>query len=99
VATYADGIGPNKLHVVPRGEDGRSLEPTSLIEDAHALGLFVQPYVLRAENAFLPLELRSSDDPAEHGDLAAEVRRLVELGADGLSCDHVGAVVGYLRAP
>jgi glycerophosphoryl diester phosphodiesterase len=88
IAGYARGVGPPKRSIVPRDEAGRSLEPTTLVDDAHAAGLFVHAYTFRAENAFLPLELRSSPDPAEHGDLAAEVRQFVELGVDGVFTDN-----------
>jgi glycerophosphoryl diester phosphodiesterase len=88
IARYADGVGPSKGYVVPRDAGGRSLEPTSFVEAAHAAGLLVHPWTFRAENGFLPAELRSSADPAEHGDFAAEVRQFLALGADGLFADH-----------
>jgi len=88
VASYADGAGPSKDYIVPRDADGCSLEPTSFVDDAHAAGLVVHPYTFRVENTFLPCELRSSDDPAEHGDLAGEVRQFLDLGVDGLFTDN-----------
>ena len=49
----------------------------------------MHPYTFRAENSFLPCELRSSRDPARaHGDLEAEVRQFFELGVDGVFVDH-----------
>jgi glycerophosphoryl diester phosphodiesterase len=48
----------------------------------------VHPYTFRAENSLLPCDMRSSADPAEHGDFAAEVRQFIELGVDGLFTDH-----------
>ncbi len=88
IAAYADGAGPRKDHIVPRDAAGNSLPATTFVDDAHAAGLLVHPHTFRAENAFLPLELRSSDDPAEHGDLAAEVRQFLALGVDGLFTDN-----------
>jgi glycerophosphoryl diester phosphodiesterase len=88
VATYADGAGPSKDYIVPRDENGCSLPPTSLVGDAHKAGLLVHPYTFRAENSFLPCELRSSADPAEYGNFAAEVRQFLDLGVDGLFTDH-----------
>jgi glycerophosphoryl diester phosphodiesterase len=88
VAQYADGVGPSKDYIVPRDDEGCSLPPTSFVDDAHDAGLLVHPYTFRAENSFLPCELRSSDDPAEYGDFAAEVRQFLELGVDGLFADH-----------
>ena len=48
----------------------------------------MHPYTFRAENAFLPLELRSSDGPAGYGDFAAELRQFLALGVDGLFTDN-----------
>jgi glycerophosphoryl diester phosphodiesterase len=88
VAGYASGAGPSKDYVVPRDATGRSLPPTTFVRDAHRAGLVVHPYTFRAENTFLPLELRSSADPAAYGDLAAEVRQFFDLGVDGLFTDN-----------
>ena len=43
IATYADGIGPNKRLIVPTDPDGRLRPPTSLVDDAHRAGLLVHP--------------------------------------------------------
>jgi glycerophosphoryl diester phosphodiesterase len=88
VARYADGVGPSKDYIVPRDAAGRSLAPTSFVRDAHAAGLKVHPYTFRRENEFLPLELRSSSDPAGIGDLKAEIRQFFALGVDGLFTDN-----------
>jgi glycerophosphoryl diester phosphodiesterase len=88
VARYASAAGPPKSYVVPCDADGRSLPPTSFVADAHRARLLVHPYTFRAENTFLPLELRSSARPEEHGRVGAEVRRFLDLGADGLFTDH-----------
>jgi glycerophosphoryl diester phosphodiesterase len=88
VAGYADGAGPSKDYIVPRDATGRSRPPTTFVGDAHQAGLVVHPYTFRAENTFLPLELRSSASPAEYGHFAAEVRRFFDLGVDGLFTDN-----------
>jgi glycerophosphoryl diester phosphodiesterase len=88
VSSYADGAGPSKDYIVPRDAEGRSLPPTTFVSDAHRAGLKVHPYTFRAENTFLPLELRSSADPAAYGDFAAEVRQFFDLGVDGLFTDN-----------
>jgi glycerophosphoryl diester phosphodiesterase len=88
IARYADGAGPSKDYIVPRNAAGCSLAPTSFVGDAHDAGLVVHPYTFRAENSFLPCELRSSADPAQHGNFAAEVRQFLALGVDGLFTDH-----------
>jgi len=88
VATYATGIGPYKLQVIPLNEDDTLGEPTSLIEDAHAAGLKVHAYTFRAENHFLPVDLRSSPDPHQLGDLESELKVYLNAGLDGFFTDH-----------
>ena len=88
IARYADGVGPSKDYIVPRDAAGCSLAPTSFVDDAHRAGLLVHPYTFRAENSFLPCELRSSTIPTRHGDLEAEVRQFFDLGVDGVFVDH-----------
>ncbi|HYZ28572.1 MAG TPA: glycerophosphodiester phosphodiesterase [Thermoleophilaceae bacterium] len=93
VAKYADGVGPSKDYIVPRNADGSSAAPTSFVEDAHAAGLLVHPYTFRRENTFLPLELRSSSDPAGIGDLASELKQFYALGVDGVFTDNADIAV------
>jgi glycerophosphoryl diester phosphodiesterase len=88
VSRYADGVGPSKDYIVPRDSTGRSLPPTTFVADAHRAHLEVHPYTFRAENSFLPLELRSSANPAEHGDIQAELRQFYALGVDGVFADQ-----------
>lgn len=77
VATYADAVGPAK-----------ALVDAAFVERAHALGLQVHPYTFRRENAFLPADLRSSDDPAAVGDWRAEYERYFAMGVDGVFTDN-----------
>src|SRR4051794_24042127 len=84
IARYADAVGPAKDHVVR--------EP-GFVAQAHAAGLLVHPYTFRRENAFLPPELRSSQDPAEPGDLAGELERFLALGVDGVFTDNADIAV------
>jgi len=95
IAAYAMAIGVEKSLIIPRDEEERSLPPTDLIARAHAAGLEVHAWTFRAENIFLPAELRSGA-PDEtgfevvHGDLAAELRALYALGIDGVFSDFPG---------
>ena len=66
VATYAQGIGPNKNLILPRDKQGNQLPHTSLIDDAHKAGLQVHPWTFRNENAFLPTDLRSGNKAWSH---------------------------------
>ena len=88
IATYADGIGPSKNLVLPLGADGSLGAATLLVPDAHAAGLFVHVWTLRADREFLPA--------AYGGDFAAEVRRLVALGVDGFFTDFPDLAVRAL---
>ena len=87
IAKYADGVGPNTNLIVPRNADGSSAAPTTFIADAHEAGLLVHPFTFRRENTFLPLERRSSADPAGIGDLVGEIRKFIGLGVDGYFTD------------
>jgi glycerophosphoryl diester phosphodiesterase len=87
IARYADGIGPNKDLVIPRDADGFLLEPTPLVDDAHAEGLLVHAFTFRSENEFLPADLRRGDDPAEHGEAIAEILLFLQQGLDGFFTD------------
>lgn len=88
VAEYANGVGPDKGYVIPRQPDGSLGEPTRFVADAHAAGLLVHPYTFRAENQFLPTELKRGSGPEERGDIEAEVRAFLATGIDGLFIDQ-----------
>ena len=86
IARYADTIGPHKWMVVTFTE-GTHTE-TGLARRARAAGLGVHVWTLRAENEFLPAGLRSSGDMSARGDLAAEIRALLDAGITGFFSDH-----------
>ncbi|MDH1441953.1 glycerophosphodiester phosphodiesterase [Pseudomonas sp. GD03721] len=88
IARYASGIGPEKGMIIPRDAAGNLTKPTSLVRDAHAAKLKVHPYTFRAENAFLPTSLRNGSEPAERGDIEAELRAFLATGIDGLFIDQ-----------
>ena len=54
---------------------------------AHAANLRVHVWTFRAENEFLPPDLKIGTDPAAHGNLEAEIRRYLERGIDGFFVD------------
>ena len=95
IATYAQVIGVDKRMVLAEQKDG-SLVDTGLVAAAHAAGLAVHVWTLRAENAFLPRSMRHGADPAAQGDLAAEVRAFMAAGVDGVFADHPGLVAPVL---
>lgn len=92
IATYANGVGPDYSMVIPTVDGG--LGPaTPLVADAHAAGLAVHPWTVRAENAFLPPKLRNGTDPMVHGDVDALYHALYAAGVDGLFSDFPGLAV------
>lgn len=95
IAAYADGVGPDKSYVVPT--DGQTLSmATAFVGEAHAAGLLVHPWTVRAENYFLPASLR--DPPGatapealiRHGNVEALFEALFNAGVDGLFSDFPG---------
>ncbi|MBM2621369.1 glycerophosphodiester phosphodiesterase [Actinoplanes sp. LDG1-06] len=88
LSSYVDGIGPEKNQIIPRTADATLGTPTSLVKDAHAAGLKVIPYTFRAENQFLPAELRVGTDPNAYGKAIDEQITFLRTGIDGLFTDQ-----------
>jgi glycerophosphoryl diester phosphodiesterase len=88
IAGYAVAIGPAKSLVIPRRADQALGTPTALVAAAHAAGLQVHPWTFRAENVFLPAELRRGTTPERAGDLQAELNAYLAAGIDGFFTDQ-----------
>lgn len=88
IAKYADGVGVNKDLIIPRNANGTLGTPTAVVANAHAAGLIVHIWTMRAENNFLPAEFRFGTDPATLGDLAGEIRVFLATGIDGFFTDQ-----------
>ncbi|MFI1988601.1 glycerophosphodiester phosphodiesterase [Actinoplanes sp. NPDC020271] len=88
LSEYVDGLGPDKSQIIPRNADGTLAAPTSLVEDAHRAGLKVIPYTFRAENTFLPTELKVGTDPNAYGKAIDEQITFLRTGIDGLFTDQ-----------
>ena len=76
MARYADAIGVAKPLATPEN-----------VAAAHEAGMAVHVWTFRAENEFLPDDLKSGTDPAAHGDLPAEIERYLVRGIDGFFVD------------
>jgi glycerophosphoryl diester phosphodiesterase len=87
VSTYAQGIGPSRNRLLPLDENDRIVPAAGLVVEAHRADLAVICWTLRAENAFLPPELRRGSHPAGRGDAVGQARLLLDLGVDGLIAD------------
>lgn len=98
IAAYATGVGVAKALVIPRLADGRLGQPSSLIADAHEAGLVAHAWTFRAENHFLPTNLRHGDLAAAHGDLAAELTAFYAAGVDAVFSDFPAAAVAARTA-
>jgi len=79
IAAYADGVGAEKSLVVPVAADGSLGTPTDLVARAHAAGLLVHIWTIRADKQFLPA--------GYHGDVLAEFAQFRQLGVDGVFTD------------
>ena len=87
MATYAAWVAPEMTLVLPRDADGRTTAPSALVADAHAAGLKVAIWTLRAENAFLPTERRRGEGLADHGDMGGYAAAFAEAGVDAIFSD------------
>jgi glycerophosphoryl diester phosphodiesterase len=88
IALYADAIGVEKSMVIPRDAENALLTPTALVNHAHAVGLKVHVWTMRAENNFLPKFFSSSDNPAALGNLAGEIAAFLTTDIDGFFSDQ-----------
>lgn len=79
VARYADGLGPAVVHLRRAHEAG-----DDIVARAHALGLTVDSWTLRA------------DAPGPFEDFASAVAFVTDLGVDGIFTDHPDQLVAAL---
>ena len=77
IAGYADAIGVNK-----------PLATAEAVRAAHAASLKVHVWTFRAENKFLPEDLRLGGSIMSHGRLQEEINRYLARGIEGFFTDH-----------
>ncbi|MEV5801340.1 glycerophosphodiester phosphodiesterase [Streptomyces collinus] len=88
IAGYAQGIGPTLDLVIPKNADGTLASPTTLVADAHKVGLILHPYTMRNENPFLPAEYRKGTAADAYGDAFGAFRTYFATGIDGVFTDN-----------
>lgn len=88
IAGYAQGIGPTLDLVIPKDAAGNLTTPTTLVKDAHAVGLVLHPYTMRNENPFLPTSFRKGTDVDAYGDSFGAFRTYFATGIDGVFTDN-----------
>lgn len=88
IAAYATAVSPHKSYLIRRNPDDTMGANTGLIEAAHQAGLQVHSWTFRAENQYLPGDLRRGSDPESEGNLTEEVSRFFQAGLDGVFSNH-----------
>ncbi|MBV2355893.1 glycerophosphodiester phosphodiesterase [Streptomyces sp. J2-1] len=88
IAGYAQGIGPTLDLIIPRNADGTLAKPSTLVADAHRVGLVLHPYTMRNENPFLPAEFRKGTSADGYGDAFGAFKAYFATGIDGLFTDN-----------
>jgi glycerophosphoryl diester phosphodiesterase len=77
--------GAAKIGVYPETKHPAHFAAIGLPQERAVLKVHV--WTFRAENEFLPEDLRSGGPPAAHGDLEAEIQRYLRRGIDGFFVD------------
>lgn len=88
IAKFADGIGPEKFFIIPKGTDGKLTKPTTLVADAHRAGLEVIPWTFRNENTFMAKDFQTSANAGDYGRAIDEIVTYLRTGIDGFFTDN-----------
>jgi glycerophosphoryl diester phosphodiesterase len=75
---------------------GNTVGVTDLVARAHAVGLSVFVWTLRAENRFLGRNLRRGKAARDFGDWKTEYELLLSTGVDGVFADQPDLVLELL---
>jgi glycerophosphoryl diester phosphodiesterase len=96
IAAFAEGLGP-EWPLVLTAEDSAPpkgvFHASGLVRDAHAAGLAVHPWTVRAENSFLPRFLRKGTRAGDYGAVNVLYAALYATGIDGVFSDFPGLAV------
>lgn len=97
LATAVDGVSVDKSLILVTDATGT---PTTsdLVARAHAAGLEVYTWTLRAENKFLAKAMRRGSSARDYGDWLDEFRLILGTGLDGVFADQPDLVLEALAA-
>lgn len=87
LAESVDGVSLDK-HILQATDAAGAPVGADLVGRAHAAGLTVFCWTLRAENEFLPKRLQIGASSGGFGDWKSEFLELMRLGLDGVFADH-----------
>ena len=97
-AAGIDGVSVDKRLLLTWDGKGNATGTTDLVERAHAAGLLAFCWTLRAENRFLPKNLRRGGVGRDFGDWLTEFRLILSTGLDGVFADQPDLVLAALDA-
>lgn len=88
LADEVDGISVDKKLLLRTDATGAVVGTTDLVERAHAAGLEIYTWTLRAENRFLGKGMRRGRASRDFGDWRREFRLILDTGLDGVFADQ-----------
>ena len=96
LAGEVDGVSVDKALLLRTDAAADVIGTTDLVERAHAAGLLAFTWTLRAENRFLPRNLRRGSPLGDFGDWLTEFRLILGTGVDGVFADQPDLVLEAL---
>ncbi|MBB5632861.1 glycerophosphoryl diester phosphodiesterase [Cryobacterium mesophilum] len=92
-ASGLQGISVDKRMLLELDKAGNATGTTDLVQRAHAAGLDVYCWTLRAENQFLAKNLRRGVNARDYGDWLGEFQLLMRTGLDGVFSDQADLAI------
>lgn len=96
LARTVDAISVDKKLLLATDAAGRVIGPTDLVARAHAVGLAVYTWTLRAENRFLAKNFRRGSNGRDFGQWRQEFDVILSSGVDGVFADQPDLVLAAL---
>lgn len=98
LARELDGVSVDKQLLLRTDAAGNVTGTTDLVDRAHAAGLEIYTWTLRAENRFLARNLWRGSSARDFGDWLTEFRLIIDTGVDGVFTDQPDLVLAALAA-